>query len=233
MNENRKMGYRLTFYKIEKKKLDEVVDWTDDNFKCDDDYRNGYDELCENAEKLLFDCTNWLYFDEYDEICSSGQEDKIWSRMFNNKLDIESDMSFMKMDKKQFKAFIDMIRHHITDMYDRQYIKLLKNEELNDLYVGKIKGDELEKNYSSAFGIRDKKNFNVLDKLIESANEVNHRRDLWNIFYRHDENFWEYVEGHGKSKVSFTDDWESCLCNLMYLYRTVDWDDERIMVIGE
>lgn len=227
------MGYRLTFYKIEKKKLDEVVDWTDDNFKCDDDYRNGYDELCENAEKLLFDCTNWLYFDEYDEICSSGQEDKIWSRMFNNKLDIESDMSFMKMDKKQFKAFIDMIRHHITDMYDRQYIKLLKNEELNDLYVGKIKGDELEKNYSSAFGIRDKKNFNVLDKLIESANEVNHRRDLWNIFYRHDENFWEYVEGHGKSKVSFTDDWESCLCNLMYLYRTVDWDDERIMVIGE
>lgn len=36
------MGYRLTFYKIAKKKLDEVVDWTDDNFKCDDDDRCGY-----------------------------------------------------------------------------------------------------------------------------------------------------------------------------------------------
>ena len=226
------MGYRLSFYKIEKKKLDEVADWTDDNFKCDDDYRNGYDELCDNAEEVMFDCTNWLYFDEFDEICHSGQEDKIWSRMFNNKLDIESDMSFMKMDKEQFKGFIDMVRHHITDMYDRRYIKLWKNEELNDLYVGKIKGDELENKYSSAVGIKDEKNFNLLDKLIESAKEVNRRRDLWNIFYRHDEDFWEYVEGNGKTKVSFTDDWESCLCNLMYLYRTVDWDDESIMVIG-
>ena len=126
----------------------------------------------------------------------------------------------------------DMVRHHITDMYDREYIELLKNEELNDLYGGKIKGDELKKNYSSAFGIRDKKNFNLLDKLIESTKEMNRRRDMWNIFYRNDEDFCEYVEGHGKSKVSFTDDWESCLCNLMYLYRTVNWDDESIMVIG-
>ena len=212
--------------------MDEVVDWTDDNFKCDDDDRNGYDELCDNAEEVMFDCTNWLYFNEYREICHSGQEDKIWSRMFNNKLDIESDMSFMKMDKEHFKGFIDMVRHHITDMYDRRYIKLWKNEELNDLYVGKIKGDELENKYSSAVGIKDEKNFNLLDKLIESAKEVNRRRDLWNIFYRHDEDFWKYVEGNGKTKVSFTDDWESCLYNLMYLYRTVDWNAESIMVIG-
>lgn len=121
---------------------------------------------------------------------------------------------------------------HITDMYDKRYIKVRWNEELNDLYDGKIKGDELEKKYSSAFGIKDENNFNVLDKLIESAKEVNRRRDLWNIFYRHDEDFWEYVEGNGKTKVSFTDDWESCLCNLMYLYRTVNWDDEMIMIIG-
>ena len=39
------MSYRLSFYKIEKKKLDEVVDWTDDNFECDDDLRNGHDKL--------------------------------------------------------------------------------------------------------------------------------------------------------------------------------------------
>ena len=117
-------------------------------------------------------------------------------------------------------------------MYDRRYIKLWKNEELNDLYDGKIKGDELEKKYSSAVGIKDEKNFNLLDKLIENTKEVNRRRDLWNIFYRNNESFWEYVEGDGKSKVSFTDDWQSCLCNLMYLYRTVDWDDESIMVIG-
>ena len=226
------MSYRLSFYKIEKKKLDEVVDWTDDNFECDDDLRNGQDELCDNAEQVLFDCTNWLYFDEFEEICSNGQEDKIWSRMFNNELDIESDITFMKMNKEQFKGFIDLVRHHITDMYDRQYIKLWKNEELDDLYGGKIKGDELEKKYSSAFGIRDKKNFNVLDKLIESTKEMNRRRDMWNIFYRNDDDFWEYAEGNGKSKVSFTDDWQSCLCNLMYLYRTVDWDNESIMVIG-
>ena len=35
------MGYRLSFYKIEKKKLDEVADWTDDKFKCDVDDRSG------------------------------------------------------------------------------------------------------------------------------------------------------------------------------------------------
>ena len=78
------MGYRLTFYKIEKKKLDEVADWRDDNFKCDDDDRSEYEELRDNSEQVMFDCTNWLYFDEYDEICRSGQEDTIWSRLFNH-----------------------------------------------------------------------------------------------------------------------------------------------------
>lgn len=172
------MGYLLSFYKIEKKKLDEVADWTDDKFKYNDDDRSGYKELRDNSEQVMFDCTNWLYFDEFKEIRRSGQEDEIWSRIFNNKLDIESDINFMKMDKEQFKGFIDLFRHHITDMYERQYIELWKNEELNDLYGGKIKGDELEKKYSSAFGIRDKKNFNVLDKLIESTKEVNRRRDM-------------------------------------------------------
>ena len=226
------MGYRLTFYKIKKKKLDEVADWTDENFNHGKEDKSGYEELCDNAERLMFDCTNWLHFDEFKEISSNNQEDKIWSRIFNNKLSIESDINFMKMDKTQFKAFIDLIRHHITDMYDRQYIELWKNEELDDLYAGKIKGDDLEKKYSCAFGIRDKKNFNILDKLIEITKEMNYKRDKWNIFYRNDERFWETTEGYGKSKVSFTDDWESCLCNLMYMYRTVDWKNEMIMIIG-
>ena len=226
------MGYRLTFYKIKKKKLDEVADWTDENFNHGKEDKSGYEELCDNAERLMSDCTNWLHFDEFKEISSNNQEDKIWSRIFNNKLSIESDINFMKMDKTQFKAFIDLIRHHITDMYDRQYIKLWKNEELDDLYAGKIKGDELEKKYSCAFGVRDKKNFNILDKLIENTKEMNYKRDMWNIFYRNDEHFWETVEGYGKSKVSFADDWESCLCNLMYMYRTVDWNNEMIMIIG-
>ena len=226
------MSYRLSFYRIEKKKLDEVVDWTDDNFYYDDEDKSGYDELCDNAEQVMFDCTNWLYFDEFKEISNNGQENKIWSRVFNNELSIESDMSFMKMNKTQFKTFIDLIRHHITDMYERQYVELQKNEELNDLYTGKIKANELEKKYSCAFGIRDQKNFNVLDKLIENTKEMNRKRDMWNIFYRSDKEFWDIVEGYGKSKVSFMDDWESCLCNLMYLYRTVDWDNEMIMIIG-
>lgn len=226
------MGYRLSFYIIKKKKLDEVSDWNDENFKYDDEDKSGYEELCDNAEQVMFDCTNWLYFDEFKEISNNDQEDKIWSRIFNNELSIESDINFMKMDKTQFKAFIDLVRHHITDMYDRQYIELWKNEELDDLHAGKIKGDELEKKYSCAFGIRDKKNFNVLDKLIENTNEVNRKRDMWNVFYRNDKEFWEIVEGYGKTKVSFTDDWESCLCNLMYMYKTVDWDNEMIMIIG-
>lgn len=226
------MGYRLSFYRIKKKKLDEVADWTDENFNYDDEDKSGYEELCDNAERVLFDCTNWLHFDEFKEISNNDQEDKIWSRIFNNKLDIECDMSFMKMDKTQFKAFIDLIRHHITDMYERQYIELWKNEELDDLYNGWIKGNELEKKYSCTFGIRDEKNFNVLDKLIENTKEVNRRCDMWNIIYRNDKDFWDYVDGYGKSKVSFTDDWKSCLCNLMYLYRTVDWNNEMIMIIG-
>lgn len=226
------MSYRLSFYIIKKKKLDEAADWTDENFNHDDEDKNGYDELCDNADRVMFDCTNWLYFEEFKEISNNDQDDKIWSRIFNNKLSIESDINFMKMDKNQFQGFIDLIRHHITDIYDRQYVNLWKNEELNNLYAGKIKGNELEKKYTCAFGVRDEKNFNILDKLIENTKEVNHKRDMWNIFYRNNECFWKTVEEYDKSKVSFTDDWESCLCNLMYMYRTVDWDNEMIMIIG-
>ena len=110
------------------------------------------------------------------------------------------------------------------------YVVKIVNAKLEE--VSASRKNELEKKYSCAFGIRDKKNFNVLDKLIEITNDANSRRDIWNIFYRNDEDFWEYVEGDGKSKVSFTDDWKSCLCNLMYLYRTVDWNNEMIMIIG-
>ena len=65
------MSYRLSFYIIKKKKLDEVTDWTDENFNHSKEDKSGYDELCDNAEQVMFDCTNWLYFDEFKEISRS------------------------------------------------------------------------------------------------------------------------------------------------------------------
>ena len=39
------MGYRLTFYKIKKKKLDDVGEQTDAKYKYNDDDRSGFKEL--------------------------------------------------------------------------------------------------------------------------------------------------------------------------------------------
>ena len=44
---------------------------------------------------MFYDITNWLYFKEFETI----DDDKVWSRLFNNKLEIEDDISLMTINK--------------------------------------------------------------------------------------------------------------------------------------
>lgn len=92
------MGYRLTFYKCPKSIVEQYKDLTDEDFEEDDNWnqRYVYPDDAEGVEEMWYDCTMWLYFDEFRELCRSNWEDKIWSRLFNNTLECECDLSLIQ-----------------------------------------------------------------------------------------------------------------------------------------
>ena len=99
------MGWRLSYYKYPKERIEKYKNYTDE------DYKNSEEWFTDNLELMFYDITNWLYFEEFRNL----NEGKIWSRLFNNKLEIESDISLMTINKEQLFNLIRLIQKHILN----------------------------------------------------------------------------------------------------------------------
>ena len=72
------MGWRLSYYKCPKEHAEKYRNYTDEDIKNDEGL------ITDNLEMMFYDITNWLYFKEFETI----DDDNVWSRLFNNKLEI-------------------------------------------------------------------------------------------------------------------------------------------------
>ena len=171
----------------------------------------------------------WLYFKEFEKLCQDKQEEKIWSRVFSNKLAIEDDFSFNTMNKEQFKNFIDMIRRHISSIYERDCLDSKGTFELSKLQKGKIKYEELEDRYVDRNDFFTK--INAVEKARHIAVDYSYERDVYRLYYENDDDFNKNLE-EDKYTVAFGCSWQSVLYNLIFVYKTFDWENNCILVCG-
>lgn len=221
------MGYRLTFNKCPKSVVEQYKNLTDNDFESDENLN--YPNNTDMVDEMWYDCTMWLYFDEFRELCSNKQEEKIWSRLFNNKLECECDLSFNTMNKEQFKNFIDMIRRHISDLYKRDCLDSKGVFELADLTSDKIKYEELEKRYEDRNEYRGK--VNAVEMARHNAIDANFDSDIYRFYYGSDEDFNRHLDEE-KYKISFGSSWRDTLNNAIFVYKTFDWENNIILICG-
>lgn len=221
------MSYKLRFYKCPKSVAEQYKNLTDNDFESDENLN--YPNNTGIVEEMWYDCTMWLYFDEFRELCRNKQEEKIWSRLFNNKLECECELSFNTMNKEQFKNFINMIRRHISDLYKRDCLDLKGVFELADLITGKIKYEDLEDRYADRNC--DFSKVNAVEMARRNAIDANFDSDIYRIYYGSDEDFNRHLDEE-KYKISFGSSWRDTLNNAIFVYKTFDWENNIILICG-
>ena len=193
------MGHRLTFYKCPNECAERFRHTTYDDFEFSTD----------DFEEMFYDITNWIYFDEFKKLCENNEEDKIWSKLFD---DIPlSDVDYKTINKEQMFNLINMIRRFI----------LSENKHF-DIF-------ELDKKIRD---VSDKDR----DKLYEDARKIiidkNFETDIFYIYYnKPDEDFLNELDKK-PYMVYFGSTWMSALINFIYVYKTFDWENNCILVYG-
>lgn len=219
------MGFRISLYKCPKDVVSQYKDMTDADFENAD---VDYPETVKDVEQMMYDVSMWMYFDEYIEMVKQGKTDKIMSRLFNNKMSLECDMSYDTMNKEQCLNFINMIRRFIL-----QNNKHLDDEGFNDikkLIKNEISVSDMNKRYTSRHNKHLK--LNALEFALELSETATFDGTFaFNCNYSDvDDSFNEHMNDN--YAVDFNWGWKACLTNLIYIYKTFDWDNNVILVCG-
>lgn len=116
------MGFRLTFYNIPKTLADKVQ-----TVKSDEELYSYEDDL--KREKMLYDTAYSLVSTFLDE------NEQYVSRLFDAKLRIEEDCFYGKMNKEQFKEFIELAVRNVMDTEKRYKDKYKDDEKVKEELV--------------------------------------------------------------------------------------------------
>ena len=109
------MGFRLSFYNIPKTLADKVQ-----TVRSDEELYSYEDDL--KREKMLYDTAYSFVSTFLDE------NEQYVSRLFDAKLRIEEDCFYGKMNKEQFKEFIELAVRNVMDT-EKRYKEKYKDEE--------------------------------------------------------------------------------------------------------
>lgn len=196
------MGWRLSYYKCPKEHAEKYRNYTDEDIKNDEGW------ITDNLEMMFYDITNWLYFKEFETI----DDDKIWSKLFNNNLEIEDDISLMTINKEQLFNLIRLIQRHILNKRNKINVK-----EFDKEYGTSMNDKEDSKTYQNARQI-------ILDNELQET--------FFKILYDVTDSEFEKLLNDNPYSVSMTSDWESTMANFIHVYKTFDWENNVILVYG-
>lgn len=196
------MGWRLSYYKCPKEHAEKYRNYTDEDIKNDEVW------ITDNLEMMFYDITNWLYFKEFETI----DDDNVWSRLFNNKLEIEDDISLMTVNKEQLFNLIRLIQRHILNKRNKINVK-----EFDKEYGTNMNDKEESKTYQ-----------NVRQIIID--NEL--KETFFKILYDVTDSEFVKLLNDNPYSVSMTSDWESVMANFVHVYKTFDWENNVILVYG-
>lgn len=100
------MSFRISWYCVPKKVVDDVRDLSDNDEKFEEKFENFYDEV--HKDEMMFD------FMTYDIL---EGENTLYTRLFNNHLECECDLFFGTCNREQLINVIDCARQHVEKFY--------------------------------------------------------------------------------------------------------------------
>jgi len=195
------MGFRFSLYCVPRETVEKYQNITSEEYES-----NGvYDELTKEQVK----------YDTLTDILMHDSQGKFADRLFNNKLDIECDLSFVTISKEQLLNIIEEVRvNHILKWFDGRRID-------NDTELGSEwkKGQDVEK------------------ALRANQGEWNWKADRWKAsWFDEDKGINSYlninIDTNNKWIVSGGWSYEYLIFDLIHILKIFDWENDVLVAIG-
>lgn len=195
------MGFRFSLYCVPRATVEKYQNITSEEYES-----NGvYDELTKEQVK----------YDTLTDILMHDSHGKFADRLFNNKIDIECDLSFLTISKDQLLNIIEEAReNHILKYFNGRRID--SDTELGEAWNEKT---------------------NVEEALRANQGEWNWKADMWKIKWRDDE---KGIYGYHNINVDTNDKWtisggwsyEYLIFDLIHILKIFDWENDVLVAIG-
>lgn len=211
------MGWRISLYCVPKKTIEKYRDITQEQFN------RQYDEIWEEFRK------DKIRYDTLTDVIQSGNEGKFSSKLFSNKLDIESDIYFGTISKEQFLNIIEDVRvNHIIKWFDGRRIdgtdKLGESWNDKDNHVFSPNHLSWEK-------------WSYEDAILANQGEWNIKADNWKYRWWDNENdSYHYyninLDLNNKWNICGGMTYEYLIFELIHILKIFDWENDVIVAIG-
>lgn len=211
------MGFRISLYCISKEKAEKYSNYTEEDYDKDPDAF--HDEL--TTEKIKYDTLT--------DVIMSDNEDKFSTRLFKNKLDIETDCYFATISKQQLLNIIEDVRvNHILKWFDGRRVD--GDEELGEAWQEK----------EHRIYAPNVKTFDVkwTAELAMKANqfEWNDKAAKWKYQRKEKNGSTHYfninIDEDNKWLVSGGDTYEYLIFDLIHILKIFDWENDVLLCIG-
>lgn len=211
------MGFRISLYCISKEKAEKYSNYTEEDYDKDPDAF--HDELA--TEKIKYDTLT--------DVIMSDNEDKFSTRLFKNKLDIETDCYFATISKQQLLNIIEDVRvNHILKWFDGRRVD--GDEELGEAWQEKE-----HRIYAPNVKTFDMK---WTAELAMKANqfEWNDKATKWKYQWKGENGSTHYfninIDEDNKWLVSGGDTYEYLIFDLIHILKIFDWENDVLLCIG-
>jgi len=195
------MGFRFSLYCVPRETVEKYQNITSEEYES-----NGvYDELTKEQVK----------YDTLTDILMHDSHGKFADKLFNNNLDIESDLSFLTISKNQLLNIIEEVReNHILKYFNGRRID-------SDTELGEDWNEKTD----------------VEEALRTNQGEWNWKANMWKVKWFDEE---KGIYGYYNINVDTNDKWtisggwsyEYLIFDLIHILKIFDWENDVLVGIG-
>lgn len=201
------MGFRISLYRCPKKDVDAIRNITDEEYKNTD--------IFETLEKdrIKYDTLAWV-LDTGD-----AEKENLCSKLFNNKLEIEDDMSFDTISKEQLLNIIEYIRKNNIYDYLMSHTVDYDKQEIGKKITGKYSWDK--PTWEEA----------VRKVCLDARFDA----ECWNSHWIDDDGTKHYMNidlSDNKWWISDGMSYRYAIFNFIHILKCFDWENDYLVAIG-
>lgn len=219
------MSFKFSLYCVPKETVEKYRNITQEEFDDSDTI----------LDELKSDC---IRYDTLTDVLIHDNDDRLSSRLFANRLDIEDDMSFETISKQQFLNIIEEVRvNHILKWFDGRRVDGPEPEHLGEYWKGHPSRTKYRPEYFKPSESDKPLIWAAEDALLANQCEWNIKANQWNYrFYNEQKKDYQVfnldLDMNNKWAITNGFTYEYLIFELVHVLKIFDWENDVMVAIG-
>jgi hypothetical protein len=219
------MSFKFSLYCVPKETVEKYRNITQEEF----------DESDTILDELKSDC---IRYDTLTDVLIHDNDDRLSSRLFTNRLDIEDDMSFETISKQQFLNIIEEVRvNHILKWFDGRRVDGPESKHLGEYWKGHPSRPKYRPEYFKPSESDKPLIWTAEDALLANQCEWNIKARQWNYrFYNEQKKDYQVfnldLDMDNKWAITNGFTYEYLIFELVHILKIFDWENDVMVAIG-